>query len=99
MATTDKKFVGNVDVKETQYGEIIKIGFTAEHLDMLREHLAGGWVNVDILSSQKGGKYAVINDFKADPSKGTGGQKKQSVPKQAQQPIANGGDDSDDLPF
>lgn len=99
---TEKKFVGNVTVRETQYGEIIKMGFTAEHLELLKQHLQGGWVNVDILSSQNGGKYAVINEFKADPAKGKGATKPQATQKTTapvQQPIANAGMDDDELPF
>ena len=38
----EKIFVGKTDVKETQYGEIIKIGFTADHLELLKQHQRQG---------------------------------------------------------
>lgn len=98
---TEKKFVGNVKEIQTQYGEIIKIGFTEEHLKMLLAEVKNGWVNVNILNSQKGGRYAVIDDFVPKAGAGNGGNGGgQSAPKGVSQPpIATPQNNDDDLPF
>lgn len=55
----------NVKTTETKYGEIIKIGIKKD--DFLQNPFSdSGWLNVDILTSKEGKKYAKINDYKPD---------------------------------
>lgn len=59
------EFVKGMRVKTqtTQYGEIIKIGINLEEFKQnpVNER---GYINIDILTSKKGEKYAKINDYK-----------------------------------
>lgn len=54
-----------VKVQPTQYGEIIKLGVNMEEFKQnpVNER---GYVNIDILTSKEGKKYAKINDYKAN---------------------------------
>ena len=66
----EKIYIGKVEIKETQWGEIIKIAFGPEDKKKLEQHSNGkGWVNISILDSQKGGKYATIDTYNSDSSK------------------------------
>lgn len=53
----------NVKVVPTQYGEIIKLGINYEEVgeNPINDD---GWINLDILTSKNGKKYAVNNNFK-----------------------------------
>lgn len=53
-----------VKVQPTQYGEIIKLGINKDEF-LLNPFNERGWVNIDILTSKEGKKYAKINDFKS----------------------------------
>lgn len=53
----------NVKTQETKYGEIIKLGINLEEF-MQNPFNERGWVNIDILTSKEGKKYAKINDYK-----------------------------------
>lgn len=59
-----------VKVQPTQYGEIIKLGVNMEEFKQnpVNER---GYVNIDILTSKEGKKYAKINDYKANGDKQT----------------------------
>lgn len=63
------EFVKGMQVKtqETKYGEIIKLGVKMEEFQQnpVNER---GYVNIDILTSKKGEKYAKINDYKKSDS-------------------------------
>jgi hypothetical protein len=62
----DKIFIGKVEVKETQFGEIIKIGFSPEDRKKMKQYVNSmGWINISILNSKKGGKYAVVDVYNA----------------------------------
>lgn len=52
-----------VSVQPTQYGEIIKLGVNLEEFKQ-NPFNERGWVNIDILTSKEGKKYAKINDYK-----------------------------------
>ena len=54
-----------VDQKETNFGTIDKLSIQADKfIDFLNKHKnAKGYVNIDLLNSQKGGKCAVLNSF------------------------------------
>jgi hypothetical protein len=63
---SDKIYIGKVEVKETQFGEIIKIGFSPEDREKMKQYANGtGWINISILNSKKGGKYAVVDTYNA----------------------------------
>lgn len=76
-----------VDQKETSFGKIDKLSVQADKfIAFINQHKnEKGYVNIDLLESRKGGKYAVLNTFqpKASPEKVD---------------ITDSGDDSD-LPF
>lgn len=57
----------NVKVQPTQYGEIIKIGIKKDEFDT-NPFDERGWLNIDILTSKEGKKYAKINDYKKSES-------------------------------
>lgn len=62
----DKIFIGKVEVKETQFGEIIKIGFSPEDRKKMKQYTNSmGSINISILNSKKGGKYAVVDVYNA----------------------------------
>lgn len=62
----DKIFIGKVEVKETQFGEIIKIGFSPEDREKMKQYVNSmGWINISILNKKQGGKYAVIDVYNA----------------------------------
>lgn len=86
----DKLYVGNTKVKTLAFGDIINIGFTKDHLDLLASHLnENGWVNVNIKDAKSGGKYAEIDTYGGNAGNGD-----------AAAPIATPlSDDDPDLPF
>ena len=60
----EKIFIGKVEIKETQWGEIIKIAFNPEDKKKLDQYSNNsGWTNISILSSKNGGKYATIDTY------------------------------------
>ena len=59
----EKLFVGNAKTVQTKYGEIVKLGFNSEHLELLANHVKKGWVNVALKKSQKGGYYMEIDTY------------------------------------
>jgi hypothetical protein len=60
----EKIFIGKVEIKETQWGEIIKIAFNPEDKKKLEQYSNNsGWTNISILSSKSGGKYATIDTY------------------------------------
>lgn len=66
------EFVKGMRVKtqQTQYGEIIKIGINLAEFKQnpVNER---GYINIDILTSKKGEKYAKINDYKKEETQET----------------------------
>ena len=71
---TDANFAKGVNVKvvNTQYGEIIKLGINYEKVgeNPINDD---GWINLDILTSQNGKKYAVVDTYKPKKTQ-SGGQ-------------------------
>ena len=86
----EKKFIDGlyIDVKTTQYGDIIKLSFNCEKFtNFMKQNMnEKGYINVDILETKKGKKYAVLNEFKPQ----------QSAP---QSPVIDNEPEGDDLPF
>jgi hypothetical protein len=66
----EKIFIGKVEIKETQWGEIIKIAFNPEDKKKLEQYSNNsGWTNISILSSKNGGKYATIDTYSPSTDK------------------------------
>lgn len=86
----EKKFTDGlyIDVKTTQYGDIIKLTFNYEKFNaFMKQNMNDkGYVKVDILENRDGKKYAVLNEFKPQ----------QSAP---QSPVIQDEPEGDDLPF
>lgn len=61
----------NVKVVPTKYGEIIKIGVQIEKFSENPIN-DDGWINLDILTSKNGKKYAVVDDYKLKKGKSDG---------------------------
>lgn len=57
---SDKKFIGRVEVKTTQYGELIKIGIPEKEYVL---HIKNGWVNMLLKKSKEGKYYLEIDDW------------------------------------
>ena len=70
---TEQNFAKGVNVKvvNTQYGEIIKLGINYEKVgeNPINDD---GWINLDILTSKNGKKYAVVDDYKLKKGKSDG---------------------------
>lgn len=53
-----------VEVKETSFGEIIKLAINPKFIEFYNQNKnEAGYLNIDLLNSQKGGKYAVLNTY------------------------------------
>ena len=67
---TEKIFADGVkiDAKQTQYGEIIKLGIKADKfIDFLAKYTNDrGYVNLDLKKGQKGNYYLELNTYKSD---------------------------------
>lgn len=68
-----KKYIKGlyIDTKETQFGEIIKIGVKVDEFkSFLNENQnEKGYVNIDILSNREKKKYAILNEYKNERNK------------------------------
>ena len=67
---TEKIFADGVkiDAKQTQYGEIIKLGIKADKsIDFLAKYTNDrGYVNLDLKKGQKGNYYLELNTYKSE---------------------------------
>jgi hypothetical protein len=64
MAENSRKWVGSTHVKQTQYGDMYKVGLNAEHLEMLKQHLNDkGWVNIMVASKKDGNGSSWIDEY------------------------------------
>jgi hypothetical protein len=62
--TKDRKYVGRVETKTTQYGDIIKLSLGPNDIAMINDSKSPkGWVTIDIKPSSKGGLYGEIGMF------------------------------------
>lgn len=62
----EKQYVDGIFIKtkETQFGNIDKLSFSPKFIEFYNENKnEAGYLNVDLLNSQKGGKYAVLDTF------------------------------------
>jgi len=68
---SDKIYVGTGKAINTQYGELIKLSFTADDIEKLQENLDNGWVNLALNKrrepSEKGAThYMTVDTWKPD---------------------------------
>lgn len=96
----EKIYVGNGRVIKTQYGELMKLSFTAEDLEKMQNNLDNGWINVVVKErrtpSEKGTThYLEVDTWKPNAD---GAAPAESAAKSAPKPA---GDDisPEDLPF
>ena len=60
---TDIKFIGNVKIIPTSWGERIKLSFSPEDLKNISE---SGWLNVELKTGKSGKKYMVLDTWKPE---------------------------------
>ena len=91
MSNTQKIYVGRVEVKEGQYGELISVAFGPQDFEKLEAAKnERGWVNLNWKQSKEGGYYMEVYTG----AKGNGVGAKASSTK-----AAFTQNDSADLPF
>ena len=60
----ERKYVGRIEVKNTQYGDIIKLSLGPNDIEAINGSKSPkGWVTIDIKPSSKGGLYGEIGMF------------------------------------
>ena len=66
---SDKIFVGKVEKKQTQYGELTKISLNTTDLDKIKENMnEKGWVNIVMKDGKNGNPYLQIDNWKPSGS-------------------------------
>ena len=98
----DKIYCGSGKVIETKYGKMLKLSFREEDIDILRQNLDNGWVNVNVgkKKSPEDGKsthYLTIDTWKPERSN-TNGSKYDSNNRPSLYPPPSDDDDLN-LPF
>jgi hypothetical protein len=86
-----KKFVGNVKVINTKFGELVKISISVKDFD---ENQKNGWVNA-VLKKSKEGKYYLELDEWTPEKKEASHEPKNRVTMDKEKQV----DLSQDLPF
>ena len=95
----DKIYCGNGRVIKTQYGELMKLSFTAEDLQAMQDNLDNGWINVVVKErrepSEKGTThYLEVDTWKPNQEGGSAAPAKAPAkPAQTDEVSA------EDLPF
>ena len=93
-----KIYCGNGRVIKTQYGDLMKLSFTAEDVEKLQNSLDNGWVNVVVKErrevSDKGTTHYLEVDTWKPNSEGEGSSEPASKPSQNKAEVT-----ADDLPF
>lgn len=94
--TDEKIYCGNGKVIKTQYGDFMKLSFTAEDLEKMQNNLENGWINVVVKErrepSEKGTThYLEVDKWKPNTEGGPALSSKSEGSK--------GEATADDLPF
>lgn len=94
----EKIYCGNGKVIKTQYGDLMKLSFTAEDLGKLQESLDNGWVNVVVKErrepSEKGTThYLEVDNWKPNADASVAPKETKSAAKNVEDISA------EDLPF
>ena len=62
---SDKIFIGKVEKKQTQYGELTKISLNTADLDKIKENMnEKGWINIVMKEGKNGNPYLQIDNWK-----------------------------------
>lgn len=89
---SDKIFIGKVEKKQTQYGELTKISLNTADLDKIKENMnEKGWINIVMKEGKNGNPYLQIDNWK--PS-GSGAMESKPAPKESSRFLGQ-----DDIPF
>jgi len=96
----EKIYVGNGRIIKTQYGELMKLSFTAEDIEKMQQNLDNGWINVVVKErrtpSEKGTThYLEVDTWKPNTDGSVPAEAAaKSTPKPANDEIS-----PEDLPF
>jgi len=91
----DKKFIGKVTARQTQYGEMISISFgDRDRKDLEATKSASGWNNLTLKKGKAGNYYLEVFEGKAAGAPPSAPQA--AAPQPAPLPSAT---PADDLPF
>ncbi len=96
----EKIYVGNGRIIKTQYGELMKLSFTAEDIEKMQQNLDNGWINVVVKErrtpSEKGTThYLEVDTWKPNTDGSAPAEAAaKSTPKPANDEIS-----PEDLPF
>lgn len=96
---TEKQFCGNARTKETQYGPLTTLSFSASDLEVLKKNLDKGWVRATVKEKRVQQEGKPTHYIEVDTWKPT-----QQPPVNGASPL-NGdmanqfNEESDDLPF
>lgn len=103
---SDKIYCGSGKIINTKYGELTKISFTTKDIEILKENLVNGWVNLDLKEKQnkvegKPTHYLQVDTWKRDNQSGyTQDQEDQMQSEEHHKRMAaTTADPNDDLPF
>lgn len=68
----NKVFFGKVDKKQTQYGELIKLGFSKDDLIKMQQNLnEKGWINIVLKTNKDGKSYMEKDDYQPKGNQNT----------------------------
>lgn len=68
----NKVFFGKVDKKQTQYGELIKLGFSKDDLIKMQQNLnEKGWINIVVKTNKDGKSYMEKDDYQPKVNQNT----------------------------
>lgn len=63
---TEKVYCGNGKAIKTQYGEMMKLSFTTEDVEKMKESLKNGWVNCVVKERREPSKKGMTHYLEID---------------------------------
>lgn len=100
LMSDEKIYCGNGKVIKTQYGDLMKLSFTAEDLEKMQNNLSNGWINVVVKERREPSEKGTTHYLEVDtwkPNTEEGGSAPKAAAKPA--PAATSEADVEDLPF
>ena len=92
----EKIYCGNGKKIPTQYGDLMKISFTAEDLQKMQDNLENGWINLNLKERREPSERGTTHYLEVDTWKPTGGaSNSKSAPKKSDEAELT----AEDLPF
>ena len=94
----EKIYCGNGKVIKTQFGDLMKLSFTAEDLEKMQNNLENGWVNVVVKERREPSERGTTHYLEVDKwkPKTDGGAPPSSAAKAVDSSVEAS---ADDLPF